>query len=166
MTPRSGFLRARPARRSPRTARPLPRKKRWSRELGKEIFFPEVFRGKIFFYLEISFFFLLKKASHFSLSPLSSLHSLSSPSTLSPRSARSPFYLAGVMDPSVSYEQMIAYQAGVEHSRSFEAFKRSRDEPSASLGGMEGARDAGKGSVYRITLHSVGVGGCNVPALL
>ena len=32
------------------------------------------------------------------------------------------------MDPSVSYEQMIAYQAGVEHSRSFEAFKRSREE--------------------------------------
>jgi len=47
----------------------------------------------------------------------------------------------GVMDPSVSYEQMIAYQAGVEHSRSFEAFKRSRDEPSASLGGMEGVDD-------------------------
>ena len=32
------------------------------------------------------------------------------------------------MDPSVSYEQMMAYQAGVEHSRSFEAFKRSREE--------------------------------------
>lgn len=49
---------------------------------------------------------------------------------------------AGAMDPStVSYEQMIAYQAGVEHSRSFEAFKRSRDEPSASLG-MEGERIA------------------------
>ena len=43
----------------------------------------------------------------------------------------------GVMDPSVSYEQMIAYQAGMEHSRSFEAFKRSRDEPSGSMGGME-----------------------------
>ncbi|EEH54780.1 g2-like myb-family transcription factor [Micromonas pusilla CCMP1545] len=34
----------------------------------------------------------------------------------------------GHMDPSVSYEQMMAYQAGVEHSRSFEAFKRSREE--------------------------------------
>ena len=44
------------------------------------------------------------------------------------------------MDPTVSYEQMMAYQAGMEHSRTFEAFKRSRDEPSsASLGGgMEG----------------------------
>jgi hypothetical protein len=52
-----------------------------------------------------------------------------------------PANTAGAMDPStVSYEQMIAYQAGVEHSRSFEAFKRSRDEPSASLGGMEGER--------------------------
>ena len=28
----------------------------------------------------------------------------------------------------MSYEQMMAYQAGVEHSRSFEAFKRSREE--------------------------------------
>ena len=34
---------------------------------------------------------------------------------------------------------MMAYQAGMEHSRSFEAFKRSREEPGMSMG-LEGAR--------------------------
>ena len=40
----------------------------------------------------------------------------------------------------MSYDQMMAYQAAMEHSRSFEAFKRSRDEPSSGSlgGGMEG----------------------------
>ena len=33
---------------------------------------------------------------------------------------------------------MMAYQAGMEHSRSFEAFKRSREEPGMSMG-LEGA---------------------------
>ena len=42
------------------------------------------------------------------------------------------------MDPNVSYEHMMAYQAGMEHSRSFDAFKRSREDPGMSMG-MEGA---------------------------
>ena len=41
------------------------------------------------------------------------------------------------MDPNVSYEHMMAYQAGMEHSRSFDAFKRSREDPGMSMG-MEG----------------------------
>ena len=38
---------------------------------------------------------------------------------------------------------MMAYQAGMEHSRSFEAFKRSREEPGMSMG-LEGARPPNK----------------------
>lgn len=46
----------------------------------------------------------------------------------------------GHMDPNVSYEHMMAYQAGMEHSRSFDAFKRSREDPGMSMG-MEGTED-------------------------
>ena len=51
---------------------------------------------------------------------------------------RSSARAAGHMDPNVSYEHMMAYQAGMEHSRSFDAFKRSREDPGMSMG-MEGA---------------------------
>ena len=58
------------------------------------------------------------------------------------------------MDPNVSYEHMMAYQAGMEHSRSFEAFKRSREEPGMSMG-LEGARPANKISIPKYLFPAV-----------
>ena len=46
------------------------------------------------------------------------------------------------MDPSVSFEHMMAYQASVEHSRSFAAFKRSREDPAMQMQmGMDGGEE-------------------------
>ena len=46
------------------------------------------------------------------------------------------------MDPSVSFEHMMAYQASVEHSRGFAAFKRSREDPAMRMQmGMEGGEE-------------------------